>query len=244
MGCDIHLHVEVKDDPWPLLYEKINVLLEQGDKPGVMRELRNFSERGSFGKWREASNEELFGAGFEASTWRTDKSVPEVYDSRNYVLFSILAGVRNYQGIEPIAHPRGLPADVSSVVRADSNRWGEDGHSHSYLTVADLMNYAWGQGNKGEGYVAAEVYDNWDKVSAPYPNCSDVSGGKVVKISAIQYEMLKMTKSLDAGKSYYIPVEWVEPAEDASGFFKSKVVDKLAKLGKPEDVRIVFWFDN
>lgn len=80
---------------------------------------------------------------------------------RNYELFAVLAGVRNYTGITPISEPRGLPAFVSFESYSDGERWvkwdhrsdvgkpcrafehmvemyGEDGHSGSWLTLAEI----------------------------------------------------------------------------------------------------------
>ena len=58
--------------------------------------------------------------------------------SRNYALFGKMAGVRCPANIMPIAEPRGLPDDCSVVVRWASDDYGEDGHSHSYLTASEI----------------------------------------------------------------------------------------------------------
>lgn len=60
------------------------------------------------------------------------------YVDRNYVLFALLAGVRNNDQ-EPISEPRGLPKDVSPEVLAEAEHWGRDGHSHSWLTVDEAL---------------------------------------------------------------------------------------------------------
>ena len=52
---------------------------------------------------------------------------------RNYVLFGALAGVR-YDGPDAL----GLPDDCSEFVQKASDNWGEDGHSHSYLSLDDF----------------------------------------------------------------------------------------------------------
>lgn len=57
---------------------------------------------------------------------------------RNYRLFARMANVRNYGDIVPIAEPRGLPSDVSVVVKFSADDYGTDGHSHSYLTSAEI----------------------------------------------------------------------------------------------------------
>ena len=67
----------------------------------------------------------------------------EIFDDRNYYLFSILADVRNYMGeVISISEPKGLPEDCHEVTRKYAEEYG--GHSHSYFTLKEL-------------------YDNWSK---------------------------------------------------------------------------------
>lgn len=84
MGCDIHMHVEVR-------------------------------LRASDATWHH---------------W----SAPTV--RRNYALFAKMAGVRGDE--DPIAQPRGLPRDASVVTAWASELYGEDGHTHSYLTNVEI----------------------------------------------------------------------------------------------------------
>lgn len=66
---------------------------------------------------------------------------PQDRYSRNYLLFSILAGVRDYSGaVEPIAPPRGVPDDCSNGYREFVELWEPDGHNHSYFTITELLN--------------------------------------------------------------------------------------------------------
>jgi len=55
--------------------------------------------------------------------------------------FGFLADVRNYSAVPPISQPRGLPDDVSSEVPERDETWGSDGHSHSWLSVAELVSF-------------------------------------------------------------------------------------------------------
>lgn len=55
-------------------------------------------------------------------------------NSRNYRFFAALAGVRG-EGPEP----RGLPPDVSDYVLYESDEYGQDGHSHSWMTAREFM---------------------------------------------------------------------------------------------------------
>jgi hypothetical protein len=65
------------------------------------------------------------------------------FHGRNYVLFGMLGYDRGRVGIEPIVAPRGLPSDVSDEVKAHSDEYGVDGHSHSWLTLRELMCVDW-----------------------------------------------------------------------------------------------------
>ena len=60
-------------------------------------------------------------------------AVKELKDlDRNYERFGKLAGVR-----DDGPAPRGLPPDISDTTRLHVEGWGEDGHSHSWLPVAE-----------------------------------------------------------------------------------------------------------
>lgn len=114
MGCDIHCYLEVK-------------------------------------KYRHDDDEKQSGVWVNADTWKIDpyavvygephrvERINPVILYRLYDQFAILANVRNYGGITPISEPRGLPHDVSPDVRNESNHYGVDGHSHSWLTLAELQ---------------------------------------------------------------------------------------------------------
>jgi hypothetical protein len=54
--------------------------------------------------------------------------------SRNYELFGALAGVRR-EG----PPPRGLPQDVSVLALHMVENWGEDGHSHTWMTMDEAL---------------------------------------------------------------------------------------------------------
>ena len=55
-------------------------------------------------------------------------------DDRNYSLFAALAGVR---GSGP--DPKGLPDDASDLTLLMSDRWGDDGHSHSWMLMGEAL---------------------------------------------------------------------------------------------------------
>lgn len=69
-------------------------------------------------------------------------TIHSVYSGRDYELFSALADVRSSYGDTAVfSEPRGLPDDVSDIVRAQNDRWSSDAHSHSYATLQELENW-------------------------------------------------------------------------------------------------------
>lgn len=231
MGCDIHFYVEKKVK----------------------------------GKW------------ISADQWEKDEDgkpfldyKKSFYHDRNYNLFAILADVRNGcgfagirtgEGFEPISNPRGLPIDVSKEVKREFEAYGTDGHSHSYFTVKELMEYDWTQTTKCCGYLTALEFFDWHRWrkgdgEAPESYRSDVSGGAVKKISIS--EMVFIKNKADKKGTYqqredwikekypstYTCVEWkIEYYKEAETFL-GRTLPRLWRLGAPEDVRIVFFFDN
>jgi hypothetical protein len=75
--------------------------------------------------------------------------------SRDYGLFGVLVGVRWYNCPNKISECRGLPSDVSKEISLFSDYYGSDGHSHSYLTFEELLNY-----KHWEEYNLEYFYDN------------------------------------------------------------------------------------
>lgn len=192
------------------------------------------------------------------------------YSGRNYSLFSILANVRNGfgfagcdtgDGFKPIAAPRGLPLDVTSVVKAESDHWGVDGHSHSWFLLAEIFEYDWTQVTKCRGIVSAAEYWEWnqwrrEQGECPESYCGGISGGDIKHISEEEMkELLKSYKNTagvgivldqinEAFPKLYCQVEWDETYYQSCRRFWSDTIPRLLRVGKPEDVRLVFWFDN
>lgn len=241
MGCDIHCYVEKRD--------------------------------GS--KWVSADRWEP--CEYEPDSGR--KTVPygsRIYSGRNYDLFGILADVRNGRGFagirtgagfNPISEPKGLPVDVSPEVKAESEGWGCDGHSHSWLTLSELLAYDWTQETEHQGDVDGVTFEKWArwnraKGEAPEYWCGSCSGSSIIHISP--EDMEARVKELNAelagmkdvtfaqreeltkarlGDLHTI-VTWRQPYYKAVRSFLSDTMPRLFRLGSPDNVRLVFWFDN
>jgi len=141
-------------------------------------DIHSFAEVKREGRWEVVSDV------FPFDDWERDyfkrTHGHEPFRTRNYTTFCLFAGVRCREGMPTLAAAKGLPADVSGPVREASDLMDSDGHSHSWLTLRELL-------------------DGADAIA----QCRDWMGGQF----------------------------------DAH-------LDVLKTLGEPDDVRIVFWFDN
>jgi hypothetical protein len=255
MGCDIHFHMEaLKKGKWAEIPGPLRPCFSCADKP----------EPDPKCYWCK-------GKGTRHEEW---------YDGRNYHLFAILASVRNgygFAGIKtgegfiPIAPPRGLPEDVSRRVAAESDKWGCDGHSHSWHNLQHLLDYNWDQTSTLQGVISIAEYFHWRQACADAGKAlcpGTYSGGimgkdiatvtaasadkllldKVVKITWNEAESRFRDESSD-GVRYFVLVRWEETYREAIGehFFRDAVEpmkEFASQYGGNDKVRIVFWFDN
>lgn len=233
MGCDIHLYVEVKKD----------------------------------GKWKSV----------DKWSWPYDE-IKDVshkdsyYNRRNYSLFAILADVRNgsgFAGIKTgdgfniISEPKGVPHDISKEVLEICDFWNGDGHSHSWFTLKELIEFDWTQKTRRIGWVNSLSYVKWDKERDDSPGsfCGGVSGGSIRHLTEDEmnshlnfiknsfnlkhnWELIEYIENHEPLKGYYCQVEWEQTYYSCCSEFWSSTIPRLLALGNPEDVRIVFWFDN
>lgn len=237
MGCDIHLYVEKRK--------------------------RNAGGWVSADKWTPSPYE------FDKGLLRVDYD-DRFYSGRNYDLFAILANVRNGigfaglttgMGFVPIAEPRGLPKDVCASVKAESDLWGIDGHSHSWFTVAELLEYDWTQVTMVYAWVNALEYWKWsrwrkDHGEMPEEYSGGVSGHSVIHCTEGEMQEWLASLRIDEarhaekiigeakGFNRYCQIAVRQPYHRCCASFWSECIPRLLALGKPAEVRIVFWFDN
>lgn len=232
MGCDVHMFAEVnKDGEWVKVE---NVFKNKYYKP----EKENFIDSDGY-QW----NPEF---------------IDKPYDDRNYDLFSILANVRNGrgfagvktgEGFNPISEPKGLPFNVSGEIKQISDNWGCDGHSHSFLTLKELLDYNWNQTTQKQGYLSLREYKEvLNTKKNPESWCGDISGINIIKIDTDEADLF-IKKELDKCRSYdkkeiYVLYKWNILYKEYCGDFLNISLPALQDLGNPEEVRIVFWFDN
>jgi hypothetical protein len=186
MGCDIHLFVETRDSanaPWELTRVESKCDWCEGS-----------------GKNRDASP--CYGC--------RGSGVGVGFSSRNYDTFAVLANVRNgsgFAGVDtgdgfvPISEPRDLPDDMSAELRAIQASEGEDDedgsrydrlrsawgaswlgdHSHSHVTLAELLAYDWTRRTNKRGEMTLGAWKAWKESGAQHPKnyCGGASGSAV-----------------------------------------------------------------
>lgn len=172
-----------------------------------------FVERKKNDKWVHY-NRKHFSSLWEKETGEKENSP---FDWRSYGMFGFLAGVR-YSYIKPIKEPAyTIPDDASEYVKKQFEQWQGDGHSHSFLTVRDLIEFDYNQDLREPG----------DDFSI---NSRRVLFEKIHKKNT-DFDLEGMDKT------YYDFLG----GPDAIFFTH---INELAELGGLDDVRIVFWFDN
>lgn len=177
------------------------------------------------------------------------------YNGRNYNLFAILANVRNGRGFagcytgsgfRPMCEPRGLPEDVTLLVRHASDRYGVDGHSHSWLLLSELLEFDWdGQSTMLHGFFSKEEYEEFKESGVARSYCGGISGNNIRTANEPAYIAMRESGTLNSQYEWFVECDWPETYRQAVGENWFQCLDELAKLNKdPAKVRIVFWFDN
>jgi hypothetical protein len=180
-----------------------------------------------------------------------------IYNGRNYTLFAALADVRNRTKGEELAYiknscdggdpipviqsPRGVPADTCEEIQTCSERWGADGHSHSYYTLRELLDFDWHATvivNRGLVSDKEEI-NRVERMRSFYAkNCPH----KVDYVGPDSY-------CLGSSNDDSVVMEWKSTLGSDCGAFLSEVIPRLSALAKIydipyTDIRVVFFFDN
>ncbi|MCL1918887.1 MAG: hypothetical protein FWG14_11310 [Peptococcaceae bacterium] len=187
---------------------------------------------------------------------------------RNYWLFAILADVRNMnRGCVPITRPKGIPNNVTSEVQKAAEDWrSAHSHSHSYLTLAEIVAYNWTQIIIVDGILKAHEFyrwNDWGREDGENPDSWITDAGYTPIEYLTEPEMLEHieevfrkcendhleTINMLKESKYHIRCQWTQPYYKMATEFWSEMMPRLLKVatdvgGCASDVRIVFWFDN
>lgn len=183
----------------------------------------------------------------------------EVRLGRNYNLFAVLADVRNGRGFAGsltsagfniISEPRGAPGDIAVETRYDLEQWDVDAHSVSWLTLKEILDFDWNQTATLYGMVSWPTFVQWMQTKTaetpgPRSYCGDVGGQSINKFSVEYFEMLFQERRAPSDpNNAFARVSWEVSYRSAVGKVFWDYVEYLKTLGEPENVRMVFWFDN
>ncbi|MFA7143161.1 MAG: hypothetical protein WC175_04190 [Candidatus Dojkabacteria bacterium] len=232
MGCDIHLYTE----------RKIKVRLPDEQEKTV---------------WMNSDNWFIDEWSYSYSD-HPRMCVKDVYYGRNYDLFTVLAGVRNYRDWDWFVEPKGIPDDISEDVKNIIDRYGGDGHTHSYLTLREILDIDWERRVEMHDYVTKDVADHWNTHhempdewmtamwAHPLTGMVELYYDEPLKNSCQDFldSVVPYLKNIIDEK--YVRHEWVYEKDENGN--KIKPFRKPSKGYEPEnfydDVRIVFFFDN
>ena len=169
-------------------------------------------------------------------TWVTRGNISECV-GRNYEMFGLLFGVRNYAHYDPIAPFRGIPLDVSDAFR--STRWEEDAHSDSWITYQEIAAIDW---EHGKAPLAGQrISVRREGESSPFMEF--LAGGN---LSAEDYATLSRGETIIRNGISYC--HEVHTYNDALSSDWSRLFERMKELsvqhGGPDRVRLVVWFDN
>ncbi|QDP66012.1 MAG: hypothetical protein GOVbin631_73 [Prokaryotic dsDNA virus sp.] len=169
---------------------------------------------------------------FEIDHYDGEYTVVPIYSGRDYRLFSALASVRSDGSQLNELEPKGMPSDCSKQISDDCERWGLDGHSHSYLTLFELYNY---QDNnhsyKVRGMVHEDVARNLDENGVlPKMWCKSTTAQDYV-FREWWVDECVMNHLIECVEKRAKETFWI--------YDDGRVNEDAAK-----DFRIVFWFDN
>lgn len=250
MGCDIHEYVEKRvDGVWTLVAPK---LVEDRED---MEHLPHGLVSRYPGKIVDTHAEVLA----ELGSYEERRESP-FHIGRNYDLFAMLAGVRNGRGFAgcktgegfvPIAEPKGVPEDASPGYAWEAERWDCDGHSHSWLTVAELLAYDWDQRTERSGVIGSAQFARFLRDRKPSSWSGDVWGRNIRHVS--NEEMAAAAKGVSPATDgeyennadgLVTRVNWGVTYRECAGEFLTKTLPALQALGAPDDVRLCFFFDN
>lgn len=219
MGCDIHIHVEYRKDIYI---------------GGARSTAAKFERRWVCGDYF------ILNPNYDPDRpedGEKEHQLVRFCDDRDYPLFATLANVRNYSNTAYISEPRGLPADVTTSVLADSQAWGVAVHTHSYLSLQELIDFK----NKmiplkHRGMISPEAQrrlDEYDILPDEWCQYTNKPGWAFREWEVENDTLDELINALKqrADELYLIPDRQWEKAP--------KRAYKMAA-----DIRIVFWFDN
>ena len=166
--------------------------------------------------------------------WEDEKNMErmELYGNRDYALFSTLAGVRDYTDkVVPVSEPKGVPDDACEYIKQENENWDSDGHTHSWLTLAELKAH---QKNNPILYrtgllspASLVEFDNNGTLPESWCQGTNMEGYERREWNEENKVLVPLIEKLQQRAHELLQYDWQE-----------------YNVENDEKVRIVFWFDN
>lgn len=199
-------------------------------------------------KFQKKDDDKWVEIDLEKDEWGDYK--PPYYIGRSYLLFAVLAGVRNGRGfagcythepVVPISEPRGLPEDISAFGYED--RWGIfveyfGEHSQSHLKSTEILEYF--KSDKvvaHQGVITMDDYLNGYGGAEPERYCSGYFGDDVREFDATE----SVLTPEDVHKYTHVRVQWDMSVTEKLDYFRAMIQSLHESFG---EVRFVFGFDS
>lgn len=182
-------------------------------------DIHSFAEVKRKNKW-EKVNDEIF------PDYGENKTI-EPFAWRSYSMFAFLADVRNYDHCEPISELKGVPID-SEWLNSPSKYQEVDFGSEKIKVKTNLDDFNESYDYHSASYLTLKELLDFDYNKTFWNRRISRTVGNSTNGAALaeegEEEIVSYRENL--GESFF------------------EVIKVLEELGKPEDVRIVFWFDN
>jgi hypothetical protein len=182
-------------------------------------DIESFAEKRNkeTGKWERVGDVFTLSE-FDKNYLKKEKGDSPFY-LQSYSVFGFLADVRNYDHCEPLSDPKGLPDDSEYLNTETTDMWGSKETNKSRILYD----------NHSASYLTLKELMDFDynktfwnrrisKQTSPHGwNSSALAEEGEGKIISYRENL---------GEMFFIHLE------------------ELKQLGEPEDVRVIFWFDN
>jgi hypothetical protein len=145
----------------------------------------------------------------------------EPYTARDSSLFALLAGVRADGTFPPIAPPRGVPHDVSTTGARIVRVFGNDGHTHSWLLLSELIEHNRTARILRYGYLSLKDAELWREFKSEPQKWADAPSEEFSRHSS-----------------------WTTCFANIWPEFYNIFVNKSPYKEPPDSIRLCFFFDN
>lgn len=153
-----------------------------------------------------------------------------------------------------LAPLRGLPKDANFKIKNCFESWGSDAQDPSWILASEFINFDWNREVQNIGFLSLSTYGGLLYGITPFDSFDPEYSEEAVLID--EKKMIELINSIEAksieefydksrglSNKYYCKTSWMESYGHYHQWHKWFVKD-LMKIGNPEEVRLVYWFDN